>query len=348
MTIRKQLIYSFLGSLCLTMILVFTLYKLMWFDAHQTILLTASSFIASLMTTIIALFFSVPTIHKIEKLNDQTSEIAKGNYTVNDLKISSPKELKALSESFNQMTSKVENQMNVIKAEQEEKLSMIQNLAHDLKTPLASIKSYSEGLKDKLIQTESAQQEAYKVLIRQTDRLNQMFDDLTGVVSLNEQRKISKMSMDQLLMPILESYQQLIIKENRHLEINISPKIQSFNQDRVALERIITNLIDNALKFSETSSLITIKVFELNEHKLAISVKDEGIGIKEQHLGHIFKRTYRVENSRNQQTGGSGLGLYIANSLAHQINGSITVVSTFGEGTEMTLNFPKNLKAYIK
>ncbi|WP_436855873.1 sensor histidine kinase [Staphylococcus caeli] len=342
MTIRKQLIYSFIGSLCLTTILVFVLYKLMWFDAHQTILLTVSSFIASLMTMTIALFFSVPTIHKIEKLNEQTTEIAKGNYAVNDLNIKSPKELKALSESFNQMASKVEAQMNVIKAEQEEKLCMIQNLAHDLKTPLASIKSYSEGLKDDMIHTESAQQEAYQVLIRQADRLNQMFDDLTGVVSLNAKRKKAKMSMDQLLMPILESYQQLIIKENRQFEVNINPEIQPFNQDKTALERIITNFIDNALKFSEASSVITIKVFEESEHMLAISVKDEGIGIKEEHLNHIFKRTYRVENSRNQQTGGSGLGLYIANSLAQQINGAITVDSSFGKGTKMTLIFPKN------
>lgn len=342
MTIRKQLIYSFIGSLGLTTFLVFVLYKLMWFDAHQTILLTVSSFIASLMTMTIALFFSVPTIHKIEKLNEQTAEIAKGNYAVNDLNIKSPKELKALSESFNQMTSKVETQMNVIKAEQEEKLCMIQNLAHDLKTPLASIKSYSEGLKDDIIHTESAQQEAYQVLIRQADRLNQMFDDLTGVMSLNAQRQKSKMNMDQLLMPILESYQQLIIKENRRFEVNIAPEIQPFKQDKIALERIITNFIDNALKFSGPSSVITINVCEENERILAISVKDEGIGIKEEHLNYIFKRTYRVENSRNQQTGGSGLGLYIANSLAQQINGAITVDSTFGKGTKMTLIFPKN------
>lgn len=340
MTIRKQLIYSFIGSLCITTILVFTLYKLMWFDVHQTVLLTLSSFIASLMTMTIALFFSVPTIHKIEKLNKQTYQIAKGNFQVDDLNIDSPKELKELSDSFNEMTAKIEAQMNTIKLEQEEKIGMIQNLAHDLKTPLSSIKSYSEGLRDDMIHTETAQQDAYQVLIKQADRLNQMFDDLTDVMALNKQRHKTKLNIDQLLMPILESYQQFIDREKRQFKVHIPQNIQPFIQDQNALERIITNFIDNALKFSKAHSTITIDVYEKDDSMLAISVKDEGIGIKEDHLNYIFDRTYRVEHSRNQSTGGSGLGLYIAANLAEQIGGTIHVDSKFKYGTTMTLNFP--------
>ncbi|NWK84636.1 HAMP domain-containing histidine kinase [Staphylococcus sp. GSSP0090] len=340
MTIRKQLIYSFIGSLCITTILVFTLYKLMWFDVHQTVLLTLSSFIASLMTMTIALFFSVPTIHKIEKLNKQTYQIAKGNFQVDDLNIDSPKELKELSDSFNEMTAKIEAQMNTIKLEQEEKICMIQNLAHDLKTPLSSIKSYSEGLRDDMIHTETAQQDAYQVLIKQADRLNQMFDDLTDVMALNKERHKTKLNIDQLLMPILESYQQFIAREQRQFKVHIPQNIQPFIQDQNALERIITNFIDNSLKFSNAHSTITIDVYENGDSMLAISVKDEGIGIKEDHLNYIFDRTYRVEHSRNQSTGGSGLGLYIAANLAEQIGGVIDVDSKFKYGTTMTLSFP--------
>lgn len=314
----------------------------MWFDVHQTVLLTLSSFIASLMTMTIALFFSVPTIHKIEKLNKQTFQIAKGNFQIEDLNIHSPKELKELSDSFNEMTARIEDQMNTIKLEQEEKICMIQNLAHDLKTPLSSIKSYSEGLRDNMIHTETAQQEAYQVLIKQADRLNQMFDDLTDVMALNRQRHKTKLNIDQLLMPILESYQQFIATENRAFKVHIPQNIQPFVQDQNALERIITNFIDNALKFSNAHTTITIDVYEKNQGMLAISVKDEGIGIKETHLNYIFNRTYRVENSRNQATGGSGLGLYIAANLAEQIGGSISVDSVFKKGTTMTLSFPLN------
>ncbi len=165
-----------------------------------------------MMTMAIAIFFSVPTIHKIERLNDCTDQIAKGNYKVEDLNIQSPKELKELSDALNQMTIRIDNQMTQIKAEQDEKLAMVQNLAHDLKTPLASIKSYSEGLNDGMIHTELAKQDAYQVLIRQADRLNQMFDDLTDVMSVNNKRSNTRINIDQLLMPILESYQQCLKK----------------------------------------------------------------------------------------------------------------------------------------
>jgi len=295
-----------------------------------------------MMTMAIAIFFSVPTIHKIEKLNDRTDQIAKGNYKVEDLNIQSPKELKELSDAFNQMTIRIDNQMNQIKAEQDEKLYMVQNLAHDLKTPLASIKSYSEGLNDGMIYTELAKQDAYQVLINQADRLNQMFDDLTDVMSVNNKRSNTRINIDQLLMPILESYQQCLKKNKRQLEVNIPLNIKAFYQDKIALERIITNFIDNALKFSDTDKVVTITVFEHERNMLGISVKDEGIGIKGVHLRYIFDRTYRVDNSRNKETGGSGLGLYIASTLAKQIGGEISVDSTFGEGTTMTVYFPRN------
>lgn len=96
MTIRKQLIYSFMGSLFITTLLVFILYKLMWFDVHQTILLTLCSFVSSMMTMAIAIFFSVPTIHKIERLNDCTDQIAKGNYKVGGFKYSITERIKRI------------------------------------------------------------------------------------------------------------------------------------------------------------------------------------------------------------------------------------------------------------
>lgn len=161
-------------------------------------------------------------------------------------------------------------------------------------------------------------------------------------IALNRQRHKTKLNIDQLLMPILESYQQFIATENRAFKVHIPQNIQPFVQDQNALERIITNFIDNALKFSNAHTTITIDVYEKNQGMLAISVKDEGIGIKETHLNYIFNRTYRVENSRNQATGGSGLGLYIAANLAEQIGGSISMDSVFKKGTTMTLSFPLN------
>lgn len=312
----------------------------MWFDGPLTILLTLCSFLSGMMTLIIGIFFTVPMIKKIERLNEKTQKIAKGQFETEKTKIHAPKEIQQLSESFDQMVDKIQEQMRLIKEEQEEKMNMVQNLAHDLKTPLASIKSYSEGLKDGIIHSEQDMQKAYSILISQSDRLSRMFDDLTDVITVNHQENEETLiHLDQLLVPIFETYSQKLHHEQRQLDVNIEQNIKPFIQDQRAIERIIMNFIDNALKFSEHGSPLAVKVFE-DQNEIAISMIDQGIGIPESDIKNIFERTFRVESSRHKDTGGSGLGLYIAQTLAHQIGGRIEVDSIYGQGTTITLRFP--------
>lgn len=340
MTIRKQLIYSFIVTIITTTFLFYTLYKLMWFDGPLTILLTLCSFLSGMMTLIIGIFFTVPMIKKIERLNHKTQKIANGQFETEKTKIHAPKEIQQLSESFDQMVDKIQEQMNLIKEEQEEKMNLVQNLAHDLKTPLASIKSYSEGLRDGIIHSECDTKKAYSILISQSDRLSRMFDDLTDVITVNYQESEQTLiHMDQLLIPIFEIYSQKLHHENRQLDVEIDPNIKPFIQDQRAIERILMNFIDNALKFSDHGSPLAVKVFEEND-EIAISVIDQGMGIMESDIKNIFERTFRVESSRHKDTGGSGLGLYIAKTLAHQMDGHIEVSSTYGQGTAITLYFP--------
>ncbi len=93
------------------------------------------------------------------------------------------------------------------------------------------------------------------------------------------------------------------------------------------------------MKFSHSGTPIIVEIEEDDIHQISISVIDQGIGIAKENIPHIFDRTYRVEQSRNLQTGGSGLGLYIAQSLAQQIGAHIEVESELGKGTKMTVRF---------
>ncbi|UXR69215.1 HAMP domain-containing histidine kinase [Staphylococcus sp. IVB6246] len=341
MTFRKQLFLSFVTSVIITTIFLFVLYKFMWFDGQQTLFLTLFSMISSMMTMMIALTFIVPTIHKIERLNKETQKVADGDFNIDSIDISSPLELKELNESFTVMVRRVEQQMAQIKDEEAEKMYMVQNLAHDLKTPLASIKSYSEALRDGVVQEGTSQQHAYNVLINQADRLSHMFDDLTSMVSVttHAQDKVS-LQVDQLLISILDPYQQQLEQEQRTLNVDVSPSIPRFTQDKIAIERIVSNFLDNALKFSEVGTPIHVSFQQTSNQELAISVRDEGTGIESKYLSRVFERTFRVEPSRNLNRGGSGLGLYIAQTLAHQIGGHIDIQSTYGKGTTVTLHFP--------
>ncbi|MDK7114608.1 sensor histidine kinase [Staphylococcus pettenkoferi] len=340
MTIRKQLFISFISSIVISTLFLLILYKMMWFDVHQTLVLTAFSLISSLITVMIAMTFLVPTIHRLEKLNLQTQKVSEGHFNIEKIDIHTPRELSELNDSFHYMVERVQDQMVQIQEEQTEKVHMVQNLAHDLKTPLASIKSYSEALKDGVIQGQEAKRHAHQVLITQSERLSQMFDDLTAVMTLSDaSRPQSAIQIDQLLIPIFDAFQQRIEHEHRQLDLRMPKQIPRFKQDKVALERIISNLIDNALKFSHSGTPIIVEIEEDDKHQISISVIDQGIGIAKEDIPHIFDRTYRVEQSRNLQTGGSGLGLYIAQSLAAQIGAHIEVESELGTGTKMTVRF---------
>src|SRR5699024_945864 len=174
----------------------------MWFDAHTTLLLTISAIIASCLTTAICILFIIVFLLSCSTtdffflfintffrwfrlMNFQTKCVEQDHYNETELNINIPKEMRKLSHSFNTMARNIEVQIEQLKHEQQEKSEMVQNLSHDLKTPLASITSYAEGLKDGVISTEEEQNKAYDVLIKQSQRIATMFDELTSVMSLN-------------------------------------------------------------------------------------------------------------------------------------------------------------------
>ncbi|HDB7324189.1 sensor histidine kinase [Staphylococcus aureus] len=344
LSIRSQIIIGVVSSILLTSTILAIAYILMWFNGHMTLTLTLTTIITSCLTLLICSIFINPLIQKIKQFNIKTKQFANGNYASNDKTFNSPKEIYELNQSFNKMASEITQQMNQIKSEQQEKTELIQNLAHDLKTPLASIISYSEGLRDGIITKDHEIKESYDILIKQANRLSTLFDDMTHIITLNTGKTYPPelIQLDQLLVPILQPYEQRIKHENRTLEVNFCSEIDAFYQYRTPLERILTNLLDNALKFSNVGSRIDINISEnKDQDTIDIAISDEGIGIIPELQERIFERTFRVENSRNTKTGGSGLGLYIANELAQQNNAKISVSSDIDVGTTMTVTLHK-------
>ncbi|MEI4773086.1 sensor histidine kinase [Staphylococcus carnosus] len=341
-SIRTQVIIGVLSSILLASTILGMAYKLMVFNGHTTALLTISAIISSCLALLICSLFLTPLVKRIKVFNRKTKEFANGNYKMEPINFKSPREIKELSHSFNKMAKEITEQMAQIKTEQQEKYELIQNLAHDLKTPLSCIISYSEGLKEGIIAAPKDRDAAYESLIKQSKRLSNMFDELTNVAALELPNKdsIEMIQIDQLLITILSGYEQRMKLDLRNLEVNFCSQLEPFKQYPRPLERILTNLIDNALKFSPTGSPVNLTLSE-NGERIEISVQDEGIGIQPEHLPRLFERTFRVEHSRNNETGGSGLGLYIANELAKQIGGTINVESTPEVGTKMTVSIPR-------
>ena len=278
-------------------------------------------------------------LRSLDKLKQFTYKIPRKEFEmITD--VQSPVEFKELADAFNDMSTNLKNTFASLEESEKEKRMMIAQLSHDIKTPITSIQTTVEGMIDGIIAHEE-HPHYLQTISRQTERLNKLVEQLNYLtLNINEEGDVTNnqqiIFLDKLLIDILSEFQLLIDREHRDVTIHMnldSPKIIS-NHDKLA--RILLNLVNNALKYSDSGTTLDIEA-KRQGSQLLISVTDEGQGIRPDQLEKIFKRLYRVESSRNMATGGHGLGLYIAQELAHQLDGEITVKSEYGKGSTFTL-----------
>lgn len=241
------------------------------------------------------------------------------------------------------MSAKLKETFKSLKDSENEKDEIIAQLSHDIKTPITSIKATVEGILDGIIAPEEIS-DYLGTIDRQTDRLNNLVEELS-YLSLNQVNKVETeqetIFLDQLLIETMSEFQLTLEREKRKVAIDVTPTGAKIVSDRDKLSRIVYNLINNALKYSQEGTPLKVSArFESNE--VTISVTDSGLGISTEELQNIFRRLYRVEGSRNMNTGGHGLGLYIAQELAHQLNGEIRVKSEYGVGSTFSLVLKTN------
>ena len=297
---------------------------------------------ASLLGITVNLILMRPTIKSLERLRKQARDISKNNFSTMD-EIVAPSEFKELSQDFNAMSAKLKETFKSLKDSENEKDEIIAQLSHDIKTPITSIKATVEGILDGIIAPEEIS-DYLGTIDRQTDRLNNLVEELS-YLSLNQVNKVETeqetIFLDQLLIETMSEFQLTLEREKRKVAIDVTPTGAKIISDRDKLSRIVYNLINNALKYSQEGTPLKVSArFESNE--VTISVTDSGLGISTEELQNIFRRLYRVEGSRNMNTGGHGLGLYIAQELAHQLNGEIRVKSEYGIGSTFSLVLKTN------
>ena len=158
----------------------------------------------------------------------------------------------------------------------------------------------------------------------------------------NKQVKFNFKSVNitQLIIKSVEQHQILAQKKNQKLDYSISNKKIVVNIDSERIQQVLSNVISNAIKYSPENAEINVKLYEEDDFAL-VSVSDTGFGIPESDLPRIFERFYRVDKARSRKVGGTGLGLAIAKEIMELHNGKIYAESEYGNGTTITLKFPK-------
>ena len=220
----------------------------------------------------------------------------------------------------------------------------VANVSHELRTPLSVIKGYIETLVDGHQDMPIADRERFMQTIqRHTERLNSLLEDLltlSRLESINPGLRREPTDLAQLLNSILEDYRVRPAAAEHKLAVTVDPSISKFVIDPLKVTQVLENLIDNSLKYTPKGSHIDVSA-KLSENKVEVCVRDNGPGIPEADLPHIFERFYRVEKGRSREKGGTGLGLSIVKHIVQLHGGQVWVVSKLGQGTAFYFSLPQ-------
>ena len=217
----------------------------------------------------------------------------------------------------------------------------ISNLSHELRTPVSVIRANSETLLDGALENKKDAKSFAKAILHNSERLSSMVSDLIdlsrieyGDLKLN----IQKIDLDHFINGFISSMKSLTKKKD--IEIIYEPSKNNWiKADLQALERIMNNLIDNAFKYSEKGSSITISTEQAANH-LKVMIADSGSGVSDEDKEHIFDRFYRTASARASDNKGSGLGLAIVKNLANSLDGEVGIESRKPNGSIFWFTLP--------
>lgn len=217
----------------------------------------------------------------------------------------------------------------------------VADVSHELKTPITSIIGYADTLQDGDYDKETTQK-FLSVISSEGRRMASLVSDLLTLSRYDTnriKREISEFDLGELAKKCEEKLQIEISKKRQNVECYVTADVPPISADKSGIERVILNVLSNAIKYTGEEGSIKIYVgFVYND--AYIKIIDNGIGIPKEDLNRIFERFYRVDKARSREMGGTGLGLSIAKEIIEQNKGSIDIKSEYGKGTEVVIRIP--------
>ena len=269
----------------------------------------------------------------VTALTEATQAIAQGDTT--RLPVTTSDELGQMSEAFNRMTSTLETQRDL-------RRRLINDVSHELNTPLSVIQLEAKGLRDGL----QAPEHASDHIIKEVDRLRGLVTDLDWLAETDRgelRLTLESTSINELLTAEVGRWQPQSRIRQVELSLQVSGELPDMDVDRTRMSQALGNVLSNAIHNTQAGGNIVLGAGLESGEALAISVTDDGIGIPAEDLPHVFDRFYRTDQSRSRGIGGTGLGLAITQAIIEAHGGTITVESDgLGQGVTVTFRLPLN------
>lgn len=293
--------------------------------------------------TIVSYQFSRSIIKPLNNLQEAAAEIRKGNLDYQIVE-EGDQEIQALCRDLELMRIKLKDSILTQLMYEENRKMLVTSISHDLKTPVTSIKGYVEGIFDGVANTPEKMERYLKTISLKAQQVDQMVDDLLLYAKLDMKQipfNFERTDLEEFLKDcLLESEAEL---ETHQIKLTFLNELQEKRQvllDRERMRRVIMNILDNSRKYmNKAQGEIAIHLRETNS-SIIIELRDNGLGINESELPHIFERFYRSDMARSEIKG-SGLGLAIAKQIIEGHQGKVWAVSCGDQGTSIMISLSK-------
>lgn len=297
------------------------------------------SIIISLLCALFLLFLIKLLLLPLGRLNSATKQIADGNY-LNRINVRGNSELSELAHNMNRMTDSIEKNINLLSETAMNRKQFIDNLTHEMKTPLTSILGFSDIIRIKPDISSEELAEYNEIIFEEANRLKSLSGKLMELITVDET------NLDFVCISATELFRQIKIIFKPILDKNDISLIcecdeYNFFADAELFKSMLSNIIDNAIKASKNGDSIYFTGKFKSDDIFEISIWDEGIGIEKEDLDKIIEPFYMVDKARSRQAGGAGLGLALCKSIADIHNADIKIDSTIGVGTTVTIILSK-------
>ncbi len=309
----------------------------------------ASTVLAFLPSFLIAALFARTFSSKLGAIIEYAGKLAQGDFKAR-FTMAGKDELGVLGNKLNDTAQKLQGMFEQLEQEHAElekvervRKDFVINVSHELRTPLASIQGYTETLLDGAIH-DSANNIRFLSIIRQNaERLGRLTEDLLTLSRIELKRHVFQFAhydVNALLAEQLDAMRPMAEKKHIVLTLEAAPSGTEAFCDSEAVHQIVTNLVDNSLKYTPEGGSVVIGARNLSNDRVMLYVRDTGIGIPTEDLPRLFERFYRVDKARSRELGGTGLGLAIVKHLVRSQGGEVAVESVPNQGSLFYFTLP--------
>lgn len=278
---------------------------------------------------------------KLQRLTRAMTAFKAGEQPVADLPRSGGDEIDRLALTFHDMARQIREQMSRLEHTDQLRRELVANVSHDLRTPLATLQGYIETLLIKDDHLDDADRRDYlETAIRHCQRLNKLVSELLELARLDAseiQPALEAFSLQELAQDITQKFRLKAREKNIRIDVQLHAHLPFVRADIALIERVLENLIENALRYTPPNGLIALELLP-SDRGVQVRVRDTGCGIAPEELPRIFDRFYQPDKSRNANPGSSGLGLAIAKRILELHGSTIAVDSAVDRGTTFAFN----------